>query len=124
VRGWAAWTAAAGALGCCSACLSDRPRPAPPQVAITLDATQVHSPDILSGTLFATDPDGLDSVWLAVGDAPPIGEDGLLEPRFQSPFRVPIAAGHNPGDRVPITLRARDVEGFVGSLDTVVTVVL
>jgi len=109
----------AGLLG---ACLSDRPRPGPPVLAIVLDKLTVHSPDTLTGTVGASDPDGLDSVWVLV-DTVQVGEDGLFDTQFNRPFRFAIAAGHPVGDRVPVSLRARDVAGFTSQLDTGVTVV-
>ena len=110
-------------LGSLAGCLSERPRPAPPRLAIVLAKT-VRSPDTLRGTIHAEDPDGIDSVWLAVGTAPRLGEDGLLETVFDAPFVVVIPRGFSPNDRIPVTVTARDVVGFTGELDTVVTVSL
>jgi hypothetical protein len=103
-------------LGCVAGCLSERPRPAPPQLAIVLART-VRSPDTLRGTIHAEDPDGIDSVWLTVGSAPRLGQDGLLETVFDAPFVVVIPRGLSPGDRIPVV-----VVGFMGELDTLVTV--
>jgi len=87
-------------------------------------AKTVRSPDTLRGTIHAEDPDGIDSVWLAVGAVPRLGEDGLLETVFDAPFVVVIPRGFSPGNRIPVTVTARDVVGFTGELDTVVTVSL
>jgi len=87
-------------------------------------AKTVRSPDTLRGTIHAEDPDGIDSVWLAVGTAPRLGEDGLLETVFDAPFVVVIPRGLSPSERIPVTVTARDVVGFTGELDTVVTVSL
>jgi len=103
-------------------CLSERPRPAPPQLAIVLSKKTVHSPDTLRGTMHAEDPDGIDSVWLAVGLGPPLALDGLLDTVFDAPFVFVVARGYPPGDRLPVKLSARDVAGFRGELDTIVTV--
>ncbi len=103
------------------ACLSERPRPAPPVLGVTLAQATVHSPDTLTGSVSAQDPDGLDSIWVSV-DAVRVGEDGLLAPSFERPFRFAIRAGHVPGDRVPVVVEARDVAGFKSALDTGVTV--
>jgi len=104
-------------------CLTERPRPAPPQLTIVLTPTQVHSPDTLRGSVHAGDPDGIDSVWLAIGANPPLALDGLLETSFDAQFIFPIARGYPPGDRIPVKLTARDVAGFKGELDTVVKVI-
>ncbi len=103
-------------------CLSERPRPAPPQLAIVLSKKTVHSPDTLRGTMHAEDPDGIDSVWLAVGLGPPLALDGLLDTVFDASFVFVVARGYPPGDRLPVKLSARDVAGFRGELDTIVTV--
>ena len=114
---------AACALGSGAGCFSDRARPAPPQLTIVLDKTVVRSPDTLTGTLRAEDADGIDSVWLAfdVGP-PPLAWDGRLGTGFSSPFRSPIATGRSPGERIQLKLTARDVAGFTGERDTVVSV--
>ena len=111
------------AAGLVGACQSERPRPAPPVLNIVLDRTLVHSPDTLKGTLRAQDPDGIDSVWLAVDSSPRAGEDGLLQTAFESRFRSLVRAGHGPGDRIAVILEARDVTGFRSRLDTSATVV-
>lgn len=74
------------------------------------------------GTFRAEDADGIDSVWLSVDSAPPIGGDGRLEPSFLASYRAAIRSGHLPGDHVAIVLSARDLSGFVGGLDTFVVV--
>jgi hypothetical protein len=114
---------AACTLGAVIGCFSDRPRPAPPQLTIVLDKTVVRSPDTLTGTLRAEDPDGIDSVWLAIDvGLPPLVWDGRLGTAFSSPFRSPIAKGHGAGERIRLKLTARDVAGFTGERDTVVSV--
>jgi hypothetical protein len=114
---------AGSALGCLAGCLPERPRPGPPQVTIQLDRILVRSPDTLTGTLRVQDPAGIDSVWLTLESAPQLGADGLLQTDFQAPFRTLIARGHSPGERLAVTASARDLDGFVGKRDTVVTVV-
>ena len=104
------------------ACQTDRDRPGPPRLQITLNEDSVLSPDTISGTLRADDPDGIDSVWLTVDGGPPLGADGLFDESFFATFRAEIPAGHVLGDRVPLRLTARDISGFVGGLDTVVIV--
>jgi hypothetical protein len=106
-----------------AACLAERLRPGPPFLSIVLNKTSVHSPDTLTGTLRAEDASGLDSIWLSVDYAPTLGEDGLLKPVFEAPFRTPIAKGHTAGQRVPVQFMARDFEGFVARQDTVVVVI-
>jgi hypothetical protein len=110
--------AAAAAL----ACQTDRDRPGPPRVGITLDQDSVNSPDELTGSVRADDPDGIDSLWISVDSATPLGADGLLQPSFEATFRADVPAGHGFGDRVPVSLKARDISGYVGGLDTFVIV--
>jgi hypothetical protein len=114
---------AGSALGCLAGCLPERPRPGPPQVTILLDKILVRSPDTLTGTLRAQDAAGIDSVWLTVQFSPQLGIDGLLQPGFQAPFRAFIASGYALGQRLALTVTARDLDGFVGKRDTFVTVV-
>lgn len=111
------------ALACLAACLSERPRPGPPLVTVTLDKIRVRSPDTLTGTLRAEDPAGIDSVWLTLEFTPQFGTDGLMETVFQAPFRMFIATGYSTGTRLALRVAARDLEGFVGERDTFVTVV-
>jgi hypothetical protein len=104
------------------ACQVNRDRPGPPRISITLDQDSVHSPDTLTGSLRADDPDGIDSIWLSVDSAPPIGEDGLFQRTFLATFRAGIRSGHVLGDRVSVRFSARDISGFTGGLDTFVVV--
>lgn len=104
------------------ACQADRDRPGPPSLGITINEDSVRSPDTLTGSVRAADPDGIDSVWLSVDSAPPIGADGLLEPTFLATFRAAVRNGHVLGDHVSVRLTARDITGYVGDLDTFVVV--
>ena len=115
-------TLALVAGGASFACQADRERPGPPRLAIFINQDSVRSPDTLSGSLRADDPDGIDSVWLSVDSAPPLGADGLLEPTFLASFRAAVRNGHVLGDHVAVQLTARDLSGFVGGLDTFVVV--
>ena len=104
------------------ACQADRERPGPPLLSLTINQDSVASPDTLTGSLRAQDPDGVDSVWLSVDSAPPLGADGLLETTFLATFRAAVRSGHVLGDRVLVRLTARDLSGYVGGLDTFVVV--
>lgn len=104
------------------ACQTDRDRPGPPSLSLTINQDSVRSPDTLTGTLRADDLDGIDSIWISVDSAAPLGADGLLEPTFIATFRAGIRSGHVLGDRVNIHYTARDLTGFVGGLDTFVIV--
>lgn len=106
----------AAAAGC-----EDRPRPAPPQLAIRFDKDSVNSPDTLTGTIRADDPDGIDSIWLSV-DSTTDGRDGGFQPTFQAAFVFPIKGSHALAEHVPVVFRARDVMGFTNILDTFVVV--
>jgi hypothetical protein len=104
-----------------AAACEDRPRPAPPQLAIHFDHDSVNTPDTLTGTIRADDPDGIDSVWLAV-DSTTDGRDGQFQPTFQAIFAFPIKSSHSLGQHVPVVLSARDVTGFTSTLDTFVVI--
>ena len=117
------------AWGLCLAagCLTERPRPAPPTLALSLNKTTVKSrstpaPDTLVVTVRAEDADGIDSVWVQLAQEPPVGADGLLDPVLEGPFRMVVPAGLGPGTILPVTVEARDVVGFRSQRDTSVTV--
>jgi hypothetical protein len=82
---------------------------------------EVLSPDTLSGFLSATDPDGIDSLWLVV-DTARYGIEGLFLEEVSGPFTVEIPDGKSAGTTIPISLEARDVMQFVATLDTFVRV--
>lgn len=109
--------AAAAATGC----FDERARPGPPGLAITLNRTEVDSPDTLGGRLRASDPDGIDSLWLWV-DSVRYGFEGFLVTDIEGPFLVDVPAGRAPGSTLPLRLESRDVLGFMASLDTFVTI--
>lgn len=105
-----------------AACQVNRERPGPPRVTVTIDQDSVASPDTLTGSVEADDPDGLDSIWISVDSAPPVGLDGLFKATLMTRFQGTVRGGHQPGDRVPLSVRARDISGFTGGLDTSVPV--
>jgi len=90
-------------------------------LAIVFDSTTIHGGphDSVTGSVRATDPDGLDSLWLRV-DTTRVGVDGLFETVFERPFRFGVRAGLNPTTQIPVVLEARDVVGFRSQLDTFV----
>jgi hypothetical protein len=104
-----------------SGCLSERPRPGPPALQIEFGKTAVHSPDTLTGQVQASDPDGLDSVWLTV-DSSRGGADAFLATSYAAPFSFKIRSGYTAGQHVPVRLEARDLSGFRSTLDTFVVV--
>jgi len=77
--------------------------------------------DTLAGSVRADDPDGIDSVWVAL-DSVEKGEDGGFDRGFTSRWRFVVAAGRPQGARLPLTFRARDVAGFEAQRDTYVVV--
>jgi len=118
---------AACSLCLAAGCLTERPRPAPPTLALSLNKTTVKSrstpaPDTLVVTVRAEDDDGIDSVWVQLAGEPPVGADGLLDPVLEGPFRMVVPAGLGPGTILPVTVQARDVVGFRSQRDTSVTV--
>jgi hypothetical protein len=114
------WLVAVAAAGV--ACQTDRDRPGPPRLSITIDQDSVQSPDSLTGAVRADDPDGIDSVWLSIDSAPPLGGDGLFQQTYLATFRANVPGGHVLGDRIAVQLTARDISGYVGGLDTFVVV--
>ena len=116
------------AYGLClaAACLTERPRPAPPTLALALNKTTVQSrsspaPDTLVVTVRAEDADGIDSVWVQLAQEPPVGADGLLDPVLEGPFRLTVPP-NVPTGPLPVRVQARDVVGFRSQRDTFVTV--
>lgn len=89
---------------------------------ITLADTQVTSPDTLTGTVRAEDPDGIDSVWVTV-DLERAGEDGFFRSVVNATFRFPIPVGLPATTVLPVRVEARDIAGFSSTLDTLVVVV-
>ena len=117
------------ACGLCLAagCLTERPRPAPPTLALSLSKTTVKSrstpaPDTLVVTVRAEDADGIDSVWVELAQEPPVGADGLLDTVLEGPFRLTVPSGVATGTTLPVRVQARDVVGFRSERDTSVTV--
>jgi len=110
------------------ACIDERARPGPPLLTFSLDKTAVRSnnpptpPDTLRGTIDASDPDGLDSVWVSV-DSVVAGEDAGFDPRFITRFGFLIGPGKTQNTHIPVQIRARDLAGFTVTRDTYVVVV-
>jgi hypothetical protein len=114
-------------LGLLAGCLTERPRPAPPTLALSLNKTTVQSrstpaPDTLVVNVRAEDEDGIDSVWVQLAQEAPVGADGLLDPVLEGPFRVIVPPGLGTGMLLPVKVQARDVVGFRSERDTSVTV--
>ena len=103
------------------ACYEEPARPGPPRLSITLGREEVLSPDTLSGRLRATDPDGIDSLWLVV-DTMRFGIEGFLLDEVAGPFTIEIPDGRAAGSAIPIMLEARDALGLVATIDTFVRV--
>jgi len=76
----------------------------------------------VSGSVRAQDTEGLDSVWVSV-DSVVKGADAALQRSFSSGYRFVVPAGHTPGNRVPLSFRARDISAFAIQRDTYVVVV-
>jgi hypothetical protein len=110
----------AAAVG--AACLEERPRPAPPLLALALDAATVCTPDTLTGRARAEDPDGIDSLWIAT-DQSEEGVDGLLERVFETRFRLPVRGGLATPGSIEVVVRARDIAGFSDTLRRTVAVI-
>jgi hypothetical protein len=108
-------------LAAAAGCLEDRPRPAPPQLHIVITRDTIVTTDSVEGALRADDPDGIDSVWMAV-DSVPAGIDGFFQTTVQLPFQFAVKPSHGLGEHVPVVLTARDVTGFTSTLDTFVVI--
>jgi hypothetical protein len=106
-----------------AACLSERERPSPPLVTVTLSDNNVTSPDTLRGTVRAEDRDGIDSLWVTLGTQQRAGTDGFFERTVLVPFRLDVPPGLSPGTVLDIRLEARDIVGFRSILDTLVVVI-
>jgi hypothetical protein len=106
-----------------TACLSERERPSPPLVSVTLSDNSVTSPDTLRGTVRAEDPDGIDSLWVTLDTQQRAGTDGFFQRTVLVPFRLDVPPGLSPGTILDIRLEARDIVGFRSILDTLVTVI-
>jgi len=111
-----------------ASCLSERPRPAPPSIAISLNKTTVESrdapnpPDTLVVTVRASDPDGIDSVWVQIDGEARVGADGALDQVLEGPFRMLVPRGMASSTLVAVKVVARDAAGFGGERDTSVVV--
>lgn len=105
---------AAGVLALAAACRSDRLRPGPPAVAITLDRSVAGPLDTILGSVLATAPEGLDSVFIVVGDEQ-LGVDGRLDTEVQFTFRWVLKLQFLPGDTALFVAIAKDLERFTAS---------
>lgn len=105
-------------------CLGERDRPGPPRLAFTIDDTTLSASrtDTIAGNVSATDPDGIDSVWVSV-DSEVRGDDGGFNDSFIENYRFVLPAGGTPGTKVNMSFRARDVAGFQVQRDTYVVVI-
>lgn len=71
--------------------------------------------------MHATDADGVDSLWLVV-DSDRVGYEGGLLEDVDFPVTAIIPGGRFAGEAIPLTLEARDILGYVSTLDTFVRV--
>jgi hypothetical protein len=91
-------------------------------ISIVLDTTLVTSPDTITGRVLASDPDGIDSVWLIV-DSVRFGQEAFLNTVIDVPFFAEVPQNRPPGFQVTLRFEARDAFGFLAGVDTFVTVV-
>ena len=92
-------------------------------MSFTIDQDSISSTEVdtVSGTIRAADPDGIDSVWVTV-DNEERGEDGGFNQVFSARYRFLVGAGQQPGIRLVLQFRARDIAGFEVQKDTYVVV--
>lgn len=121
-RARAGLVAAAGLAALGVGCGEDRPRPAPPALAIHFERDSVSSPDTLRGTIAVTDNVGIDSMWVVFDSKPEVGVDGGFQFSFNAPFLFFVDSGLAKGAKIPFELRARDIAGYSDVLDTFVVV--
>lgn len=111
-----------GGVAACAACFEERPRPAPPVLTLTLDATSVCTPDTLTGRARAQDPDGIDSLWIAMGSQE-WGMDGRLQRVFEQSISLAVPPGLEADTALAVALRARDLAGMSDTLRREVRVI-
>lgn len=102
---------AVAAAALAAGCRTDRLRPGPPAVSIGLGQVVATPTDTVAGTVSASSPEGLDSVFLIVG-AEVDGVDGRFDRDLQFTFRWDLEGGFAAGDSVYFTAVARDARGF------------
>jgi hypothetical protein len=90
-------------------------------LSLTLDRTTVASPDSLTGQVRATDPDGIDSLWMFV-DTTSYGVEGFFNTVVDGPFNLPVPGGLAGGTPLAVRVEARDILGFKSTLDTFVVI--
>jgi len=88
---------------------------------IDQDSVSASQVDTVSGMIRAEDPDGIDSVWVTV-DAEERGENGGFDRVFSARYRFLVAPGQQPGTRLMLLFRARDIAGFEVQRDSYVVV--
>jgi hypothetical protein len=106
------------------ACLGERERPGPPQLAVTIDDTTVVSSrtDTVGGTVRAEDFDGIDSVWVTLGSEERVA-NGSFSRVFTWRYGFIVPAGQTPGTHIGISFRTRDAAGFEAQRDTYVVAI-
>src|SRR5439155_19877275 len=123
VRGSVKRALAACGLWLAASCLTERPRPAPPSIALSLNKTTVKSrsnpaSDTLVVNVRAYAEDGIDSVWVQLAQEPPVGADGLLDPVLEGPFRLTVPPGFGTWTVISVKVQARVVFGLQIEHDT------
>ncbi len=103
-----------------AACGADRDRPSPPQLSIQFSTDSVGPTDTFYVAVTATDPDGVDSVWLVVDSQPPQGDEGFLDRTHYSVFKAWLTQPHPRGQRIAVRDSARDTNGWAAAHDTFV----
>jgi len=88
---------------------------------IDQDSVSASQVDTVSGTVRAEDPDGIDSVWVTV-DSEERGENGGFDRVFSARYRFLVPPGQQPGIRLILQFRARDIAGFEAQRDSYVVV--
>jgi len=104
-----------------SACSSDRIRPGPPAVIISLAQTDASPTDTIHGSVLATAPEGVDSVFVVLGTEE-LGVDGRFDVEVRFAFRWGLESQFAPGDTAVFVAIARDLDRLVAR-DTALVVI-
>ncbi len=106
-----------------ASCSPERSRPGPPSISIDVGpGSTVRSPDTLSITVVANDPNGVDSLIVIFLDSTAIVDTDLRTEVFGF-LRWPIPEGLDAGTVLTLSVRARDLIGQVAIRKATVTVV-
>lgn len=120
----AARTAFAGFLVCLlPACAPERLRPGPPSVTLEFPGGRaVTSPDTIAIRVLAADPNGLDTVAVAMRELV-ITLNAFARTEFEDLLVVRVPDSLPPGTLIPVTGTAADLSGLTARVIDTLTVI-